>query len=616
MTASRMQAFVSLLLALLIAMLVAVVEGGAIARADTPAAHSDTRSDAASAAQNDWEQNSPARDRDETAERADASDSEDDDADAREEAQDRRSVEEYFDWNSDWRHPFGRRHQHRDRRERGDDLVNFGHDSDLPAGAHADSVVSIFGSASSEGDAGNLVAILGDTKASGHVTDSAVAVLGNVQIDGPVDGDVVAVFGNVDLGAHAQVGGNVTAVGGAVNRDPAAIVRGDVQSVGGFTSGFDHFRPWVKHCLLYCRPLALAPGIGWAWGLAFLFLALYVFLALLFRDAVTRCADTVETQPGMALAAALLSILLIPIAIVLLCITVIGIAAIPFVLFGAFCVGLFGKAVMLAWLGRRVVGRSGQLSHPAIAVLVGGLIVLALYLVPVLGFLVYNVLGLLGFGAVVYTLILAGRARRAARPSAALQAGPSPEGTVPPSSVASPVGSVPPGGAAPGPIPAAAAAAAAATAAGAERPTAAAASGAGSPGHFIDPALAATLPRAGFWIRMVALLLDLLLVGILMGMLHHSHDLELIVLAIYAALMWKLRGTTVGGLVFHLQVVRVDGRPIDWETAIVRALGCFLSMVVAGLGFFWIAFDSGKQGWHDKIAGTAVVRVPRAMPLV
>jgi uncharacterized RDD family membrane protein YckC len=115
---------------------------------------------------------------------------------------------------------------------------------------------------------------------------------------------------------------------------------------------------------------------------------------------------------------------------------------------------------------------------------------------------------------------------------------------------------------------------------------------------------------------MVALLLDLLLVGILMGMLHHSSNFELVVLAIYGALMWKLRGTTVGGLVCHLQVIRVDGRPVDWETAIVRALACFLSMVVAGLGFFWIAFDSGKQGWHDKIAGTAVVRVPRPMPLV
>jgi len=63
-------------------------------------------------------------------------------------------------------------------------------------------------------------------------------------------------------------------------------------------------------------------------------------------------------------------------------------------------------------------------------------------------------------------------------------------------------------------------------------------------------------------------------------------------------------------------VVRIDARPVDWPTAIVRALGCFISIVVIGLGFIWIAFDPEKQGWHDKIAGTVVVRVPNTVPLV
>jgi uncharacterized RDD family membrane protein YckC len=100
-----------------------------------------------------------------------------------------------------------------------------------------------------------------------------------------------------------------------------------------------------------------------------------------------------------------------------------------------------------------------------------------------------------------------------------------------------------------------------------------------------------------------------------MGVLHHVFKLELLVLAAYGAVMWKMRGSTIGGMVFDLRVVRLDGRPIDWETAIVRALGCFLSLAVAGLGFFWIAFDHGKQAWHDKIAGTAVVRVAKSAPL-
>jgi uncharacterized RDD family membrane protein YckC len=112
------------------------------------------------------------------------------------------------------------------------------------------------------------------------------------------------------------------------------------------------------------------------------------------------------------------------------------------------------------------------------------------------------------------------------------------------------------------------------------------------------------------------LFLDLLLVGFVMSVLNHVFHLHLIVLAAYGAVMWKLRGSTVGGIVFDLKVVRTDGRDIDWETAIVRALGCFLSLAVAGLGFIWIAFDGANQAWHDKIAGTVVVRVPKGVPLV
>ena len=111
-------------------------------------------------------------------------------------------------------------------------------------------------------------------------------------------------------------------------------------------------------------------------------------------------------------------------------------------------------------------------------------------------------------------------------------------------------------------------------------------------------------------------MLDLLLVGFLTGVLHHSHDLELVVVAIYGAMMWKLRGATVGSIVFDLRVVRLDGREVDWETAIVRALSCFLSLAVAGLGFIWIAFDANNQAWHDKIAGTVVVRVAKTPPLL
>jgi uncharacterized RDD family membrane protein YckC len=295
-----------------------------------------------------------------------------------------------------------------------------------------------------------------------------------------------------------------------------------------------------------------------------------------------------------------------------LCVTIIGIAAIPFVVGALFCMSLFGKAVVLAWLGGRISGRRpGAAGHPAIAVLIGGAIALVLYVVPVVGFLIYKLLGFFGFGAVLYTLVLRQRARRTvgAPPPASVSAvsgtytgGPAPAASAvyeprafadeapPASSVPPPGSSVPPSAAATPP------------------PAGSAHAGASE--------ITAALPRAGFWVRMGALFLDILLVGFALSLIRPFGDFHIVVLAIYGAVMWKLRGTTVGGIVFDLHVVRIDGRPVDWETAIVRALGCFLSLCVVFLGFIWIAFDDNNQAWHDKIAGTVVVRARRGAPLV
>jgi uncharacterized RDD family membrane protein YckC len=95
-----------------------------------------------------------------------------------------------------------------------------------------------------------------------------------------------------------------------------------------------------------------------------------------------------------------------------------------------------------------------------------------------------------------------------------------------------------------------------------------------------------------------------------------SGGMPLLWVAVYGAVMWALKGTTIGGSICGLHLVRLDGKPVDWGTAIMRALGCFLSLVVGGLGFIWIAFDKDQQAWHDKVAGTVVVRTPKGTPIV
>jgi uncharacterized RDD family membrane protein YckC len=134
-------------------------------------------------------------------------------------------------------------------------------------------------------------------------------------------------------------------------------------------------------------------------------------------------------------------------------------------------------------------------------------------------------------------------------------------------------------------------------------------------GAMMPPAAISALPRAGFWIRIGALLIDVILVAVVIGVargllpsaLHVQPPGVVVLLAIYGAILWKVKGTTIGGIICGLRIVRTDGRELDWPTAVVRALGCFLSAIVVFLGFIWVAIDDEKQSWHDKIAGTVVV---------
>jgi uncharacterized RDD family membrane protein YckC len=507
-------------------------------------------------------------------------------------------------------------------------IVSIGDDSTLDADQRAAAVVAVFGSARSEGTVDQaVVAVFGDVHATGTVGNAVVAVFGDVYVNNRVRDAVVAVLGNVELGPEADVG-EVVVIGGTLERAETAVVRGGVQRIlTTDLSGLRFLRPWTRHALLLGRPLALEPGLGWAWGFAFAFLALYFVLALLFRDGVDRCVQTLETRPGQTVLAAILTTLLTPVLIVVLLVSVLGIAAVPFVMLAIIGASLFGKAVVLAWIGRRCTKLfpDTPLAHTAIAVLIGGLIVMALYLVPFIGFVLFNALGILGLGVVVYTLLLSLQGSRRGRATATPS--PPPASTPPRSAameaptsrfaeaageVSEPVSSAD----SPSSTDSASNAGTAASAgtSTAEPPPA-------SPGRkpealHVSDADAAALPRATFWIRMAALAIDAVMIGIVVGMLNQDSDWWLLLLGTYGAVMWKLKGTTIGGVVFGLKVVRRDGRPIDWATAIVRALSCFLSLFVAGLGFIWILFDDERQGWHDKIAGTVVVTMPKGVSLL
>jgi len=81
-----------------------------------------------------------------------------------------------------------------------------------------------------------------------------------------------------------------------------------------------------------------------------------------------------------------------------------------------------------------------------------------------------------------------------------------------------------------------------------------------------------------------------------------------LVTALYFILMWHTGGT-VGMRALGLRVAREeDGRPIGLGRATARYLGYLVDWLALGIGLLWVGVDSRKQGWHDKIAGTFVVK--------
>src|SRR5690606_9498997 len=86
-------------------------------------------------------------------------------------------------------------------------------------------------------------------------------------------------------------------------------------------------------------------------------------------------------------------------------------------------------------------------------------------------------------------------------------------------------------------------------------------------------------------------------------------------LLVYHIAFWAWKGTTLGGIICNLRVTRTDGtdlRPVD---AVVRGLSGIFSIAALGIGCFWMLQDPERQMWHDKIAGTLVVKVPREVVL-
>ncbi|MCL2707042.1 MAG: RDD family protein [Dehalococcoidia bacterium] len=141
------------------------------------------------------------------------------------------------------------------------------------------------------------------------------------------------------------------------------------------------------------------------------------------------------------------------------------------------------------------------------------------------------------------------------------------------------------------------------------------------------------LEYASFWRRFAAFAVDAVLLSIIISMIFPIHGRDLfqwfsgshrylvplvsisnflstLVTLAYSVVFWSWRGQTPGKLLLNIKVLRGDGSNISFSYALLRYLGYIICALTLGLGFIGIICDNRKQGLHDKIAGTVVIKIP------
>lgn len=145
----------------------------------------------------------------------------------------------------------------------------------------------------------------------------------------------------------------------------------------------------------------------------------------------------------------------------------------------------------------------------------------------------------------------------------------------------------------------------------------------------------------GFWVRMMAFLIDnvavfFLIIPVirysisdtninlqdydlqdaqqlveLLNRLLIQFSVDAVLLGAIFILFWIVKSATPGKMVLGCSIVdaRTLGKASNRQN-VIRYIGYYISLIPLGLGFIWIGFDPRKQGWHDKLANTVVIKGP------
>jgi hypothetical protein len=252
---------------------------------------------------------------------------------------------------------------------------------------------------------GNATLAGGRVLLRGAIKGSLRVAGGQVTIDAPVGGDVLATTGELTLGPNARIGGKLRYYSGnEIKRDPAAQV-GSVER--GPLPGRGASAPLHREGGWGARAGARTVGLGWLWTLGLMAIAALLVGSMPVTS--KRVAHALRMRPGASLGWGFVALVCIPVAALILMVTIVGIplALLALLLYGLLLlVGYVASAVGLGqWALLRFKAEAAERNGWRIASAMAAVLVLALLgSVPFVGGFIALLAILAGIGAIVLLL--------------------------------------------------------------------------------------------------------------------------------------------------------------------------------------------------------------------
>src|SRR5215207_4041778 len=238
-----------------------------------------------------------------------------------------------------------------------------------------------------------LVAVDSEARVAGTVRDTLVIVNQTSTVSGNVGRDAIVVNGTLRLEPTAHIGGDVVLINGELSQADGAVIAGKVVERSGASAGAE-FR----------RVTAAVSLIAWL-GMTLLLVVVALGWAAIGGSQLSAIAGLLGARPGLAVLAAVIFWIAVPILAFVAFITVIGIpigiALLLFVLPLLWVLGYVTTATRLGFFIADLRHTTPNLAHPYLETVLGVVILQLIGLIPILGGIVVALAGLFGAGAIV-----------------------------------------------------------------------------------------------------------------------------------------------------------------------------------------------------------------------